>query len=138
MNRTLILPLAITFALSLNACADDESHDAHHMSGDHNTHQEDHGESPGQHMDTGSDAVSADAHIGDPWPLAVDPRTGESLLEADHPVTLVHEGRELRFASEESAEQFAKNSEPVLAKADTLIIEDQKPRLPQELQKFAK
>lgn len=63
------------------------------------------------------------AKVGDPWPLAVCALAGEKL--GDDAVTVVHEGRELRFCCAKCVEKFKADPAAVIAKADKRIIEDQ-------------
>ncbi|MCC6680234.1 MAG: hypothetical protein IT445_04955 [Phycisphaeraceae bacterium] len=72
----------------------------------------------------------APERVGDAYPLNVDPVTGVKLADIDQPVVLLHEGRELRFASEENAEQFKADPDAYLPKVDQLIIEQQTPLYP--------
>jgi hypothetical protein len=49
---------------------------------------------------------------GDPYLLAIDPVTGEKLGDVPRQIVLQHEGREFRFASQETADAFqAKSAE---------------------------
>jgi YHS domain-containing protein len=79
------------------------------------------------HADHGEHASE---RIGDPYPLASDPVTDESLAEVEQPVVHLHEGRELRFADAANVEKFKKNPEKYLAKVDERIIENQMPYYP--------
>lgn len=70
----------------------------------------------------------ADAWSGDPYPLGVDPVSGEAL--GDEPVVIDHDGRELRFTNEANAEKFRAAPDEALAKLDRQIIENQMPYYP--------
>ncbi len=61
--------------------------------------------------------------LADVYPFATDPVTGAALGEK--PVIYTHQGRELRFADEQSLAQFKKDPAPVLAKIDEKIITSQ-------------
>ena len=75
-------------------------------------------------------AQSDDAkRVGDPYPLKVDP-LGDSLMDVDKPIVIVHESRELRFASEENLKKFKANPDKYLAAVDKRIIAQQKPTYP--------
>ena len=67
--------------------------------------------------------------VGDPYPLTVDP-LGDSLVDVDKPIVIVHEGRELRFASEENLKKFKADADKYLAAVDKKIIAQQKPTYP--------
>ena len=67
--------------------------------------------------------------VGDPYPLMVDP-LGDSLIEVDKPIIILHDGRELRFASEENLEKFKKDPAKYLAELDKKIIAQQTPLYP--------
>lgn len=75
-------------------------------------------------------AKSDDAkRVGDPYPLKVDP-LGDSLVDVDKPIVIVHESRELRFASEENLKKFKADPDKYLAELDKKIIAQQKPLYP--------
>lgn len=77
-------------------------------------------------------AQSDDAkRVGDPYPLKVDP-LGDSLVDVDKPIVIVHESRELRFASEENLKKFKADPDKYLAEVDKKIIAQQKPLYPLE------
>lgn len=67
-------------------------------------------------------------YIGDPYPLATDPVTGEQLT--DDAVVHVHEGRQLRFNSEKNVETFMADPAKYLADVDAKLVEMQKPHYP--------
>lgn len=75
-------------------------------------------------------ATAADERVGDPYPLAADPVTGESLVEVAEPVVVIHEGRQIHFADQESASTFTASPAEYLAKVDQQIIAQQKPNYP--------
>lgn len=113
MYRTLTLSLAVLSVLALNTGQALAAEDGH----DHDGHQE-------------AQPQKAEP-TGHPYPLKVDP-LGESLVDVDKPITMVHEGRELRFASEENLKKFKAAADKYLAEVDKRIIAQQKPTYPLE------
>ncbi len=65
----------------------------------------------------------AEGIVGDPYYLATDPVTGAAL--GDQPKVIVHEGREIRFANEQTLETFKKDPASTIAKLDQLLIAEQ-------------
>lgn len=65
-----------------------------------------------------------------PYLLPHDPVTGQRLAEVEHPVVIHHDGRELRFASQASADRFEADPPVYLPAIDAAMIEDQAPRYP--------
>jgi YHS domain-containing protein len=88
------------------------------------------GAAPGQHEHNAAPAAHSAkaANVGDPYLLATDPVSGEKL--GPNAVAAEHEGRQLRFASKQSAERFQADPKAYLAKLDKQIIEQQKPLYP--------
>ena len=84
-------------------------------------HEHMHGNHAGGH---GAMAPSA------PYLLPNDPVTGQSLAEAEHPVVIMHEGRELRFATQANADKFKADPQKYLPAIDAAMIKDQAPRYP--------
>ena len=87
-----------------------------------------HGENEHQ-MDT---STQPEEQVGDPYPLDIDPVTMETLPGLDQQLIIDHEGRELRFGSEDSVEAFGKDPGVYQAVADELIIKQQLPYYPLE------
>lgn len=81
------------------------------------------------HEQEGADSAAA---ASQPYPLGVDPVTGERLGDPDSQIVIVHQGRELRFASSETAGRFREDPGTVLARLDARIIADQLPIYPLE------
>jgi YHS domain-containing protein len=69
---------------------------------------------------------------GDPYSLPTDPVSGEALGAIEKQVVIQHEGRELRFATKESAEKFKADPKKYLAAVDQKLVLDQKPFYPLE------
>lgn len=67
-----------------------------------------------------------------PYLLDTDPVTGEALGAAETQVVLEHGGRQLRFASERSAQAFRESPDRYLASVDKEIVRRQLPRYPLE------
>ncbi len=111
MSRTFTLAVALLTALALHsgqALAAENGH-AGHSEAEHDEPE----------------------RVGDPYPLKVDP-LGDSLVEAEKPIVIVHDGRELRFASEENLKAFKAEPDEHLDRADRMIVEQQKPAYPLE------
>jgi len=116
MYRALTLCVALLSAVTLNlgqAFAGDNGHEQH----DHTNHQ--------QAQDENAE------HVDHPYPLKFDP-LGDSLVNVDKPIVIVHEGRELRFATEENLKKFKNDPDKYLADVDKKIIAQQKPTYPLE------
>ncbi|QNN21790.1 hypothetical protein HED60_05720 [Planctomycetales bacterium ZRK34] len=79
----------------------------------------------GDHADT-HEATAPSA----PYLLPNDPVTDQPLAEAGHPIVIVHEGRELRFANKDNAEKFKADPQAFLPAIDAAMIKDQTPRYP--------
>ncbi len=90
--------------------AADDSHDSHNQ---------------GKHMDM-SHAASPNH---DPYTLSVDP-LGDSLTNVNKPVAVIHDGRQLLFASNENAHTFKQHPDKYLADVDAMIIKQQAPTYP--------
>ena len=76
------------------------------------------------------DRAADAADLGDPYPLNVDPVTGEAL--GAQTVDITHDGRALRFASPENAATFREDPEQYLDEVDGRIIDGQLPFYPLE------
>jgi YHS domain-containing protein len=64
---------------------------------------------------------------GDPYLLDTDPVSGEKLGPVEKQIVIDHEGRELRFASDQNAKSFRADPGKYLAQVDAKLIEQQKP-----------
>lgn len=67
---------------------------------------------------------------GDAYPLEVCPVSGEKLGSMGDPVTLKHEGREVRFCCAGCEPAFRKDPRTYLQKIDEAIVEQQRPFYP--------
>ena len=76
-------------------------------------------------------AMAAGKPAGDPYPLATDPVSGETLGKT--PVIVQHEGRELRFANAANVEKFKAGPEAYIEKLDKQLIEQQSPFYPNKV-----
>lgn len=70
--------------------------------------------------------------MGDPYTLDVDPVTGDKLPDVRQQIVIDHEGRELRFGSTASAEQFKTDPGRYLPSVDERIVAQQLPYYPLE------
>lgn len=77
----------------------------------------------------GQEAPSAE-RAGDIYLLPTDPVSGASLAEVQSPVVIQHEGRELRFADQDSAEKFNADPGKYLPKVDEQMVKQQLPYYP--------
>ena len=80
------------------------------------------------HSDDAMHAHADSAYIGDPYPLATDPVTGEKLT--DDAVSHVHKKRHLRFNSEKNVETFMADPAKYLEDVDAKLVEMQKEHYP--------
>ena len=80
------------------------------------------------HGDDAMHAHADSAYVGDPYPLASDPVTGEKL--SDDAVSHVHEKRHLRFNSEKNVETFKADPAKYLKAVDAKLVEMQKEHYP--------
>lgn len=69
---------------------------------------------------------------GDPYLLDTDPVSGEKLGPIEKQVVIDHEGRELRFASEQNAKTFRAEPTKYLGKVDDALVKQQLPFYPLE------
>lgn len=87
--------------------------------------------SAGQHGDHGNakpQAQTAAAGFkGDPYLLDTDPVSGAKLGPIESQVIVEREGRELRFASQQSADKFKTDPAKYLADVDKKLVAQQKP-----------
>lgn len=98
------LALSAVFATSPSAFAQDHDHD--HSQAEKAAHEE---------------------FSGDPYLLETDPVTGEKLGAGDEQIVIEHEGRELRFNSEESVRAFRSDAANPIAKVDAALVQQQLP-----------
>ena len=70
---------------------------------------------------------------GDPYLLDMDPVSSEKLGPIEKQVVIEHEGRELRFASEQNAKAFRAEPAKYLAKVDEALVRLQLPFYPLEV-----
>lgn len=83
-------------------------------------------------VEPGQPAQSQGVWKGDPYSLPTDPVSGETLGPIEKQVRIEHDGRELRFASQENADKFKADPKKYLAAVDAKIVVDQKPFYPLE------
>lgn len=87
--------------------------------------------SAGQHGDHGNarrePQTGATQFKGDPYLLDTDPVSGAKLGPIESQVIVEHEGRELRFASQQSADKFKTDPAKYLADVDKKLVAQQKP-----------
>ncbi len=69
---------------------------------------------------------------GDPYLLDTDAATGEKLVPLEKQVVIEHDGRELRFNTEESARTFRSDPAKYLAEVDAALVRQQLPFYPLE------
>lgn len=67
---------------------------------------------------------------GDPYLLDLDPVSGKALGPVDKQVISLHEGRELRFSSQENADAFKTDPQKYLSAVDEKLIQQQTPFYP--------
>ncbi|MAX27507.1 MAG: hypothetical protein CMJ19_23675 [Phycisphaeraceae bacterium] len=113
MSRTLTCILAVLSLALLSMSpvrAADDGHDHHEQ---------------GKHMNMSH----AESLNHDPYTLSVDP-LGDSLVNVAQPVAVMHDGRQLLFASEKNANTFKQHPKKYLADVDAMIIKQQAPTYP--------
>ncbi len=84
----------------------------------------------GEHEHPTAATAQPEEHVGDPYPLDIDPVTLEKFPDLDQQIIFDHEGRELRFGSADSVEAFKKDPGGYLATVDERIIKQQLPYYP--------
>lgn len=89
---------------------------------DHGQHGHDH--SAHEHAGHSADEAES-AKLGDPYTLTTDPVTGEALPSVDKQIKVVHDGRELRFASEANHAAFEKTPKKFIEMLDAQVVADQ-------------
>jgi YHS domain-containing protein len=72
----------------------------------------------------------AEQAVGDPYTLSTDPVSGKELGALGSQVILSHEGRELRFAGEETSRAFQKDPAKYLSAVDRQLREQQRDGYP--------
>ncbi len=87
-------------------------------------------DAPQEGKDQKPEMAAADKRIGDPYPLATCPITGEKLGSMGEPVVKLYEGREVRFCCKSCPPKFEKDLAKSLETLDTAIIKDQGPIYP--------
>ncbi|MEX0777271.1 MAG: hypothetical protein WD042_16325 [Phycisphaeraceae bacterium] len=86
-----------------------------------------------QHGGRDADHAQAAAQpVGDPYPLAIDIVTGKPLPPVKEQVITQIDGREVRFASQESLDAFKKEPERYTKALDEAIVKQQLPYYPLE------
>jgi YHS domain-containing protein len=73
---------------------------------------------------------SQQAFSGDPYLLGTDPVTSKKLVPIDKQIVIEHEGRELRFNSDESVRAFRADPAKVLTQVDAALVTQQLPFYP--------
>lgn len=81
-----------------------------------------------EHDDHAKHADKHAEYVGDPYPLATDPVTGEKLT--DDAITHIHEQRQMRFNSEKNLETFKAEPAKYLKAVDAKLVEMQKEHYP--------
>lgn len=81
-----------------------------------------------EHDDPAMHAAEKAEFVGDPYPLATDPVTGEKLT--DEAVAHVHQHRQFRFNSQKNVETFMADPAKYVKQVDAKLIEMQKPYYP--------
>lgn len=74
--------------------------------------------------------VAAAEWAGDPYLLPNDPVTDEPLAEVEKPVVVSHEGREFRFAKQDSADKFLAAPGDYIPTVDKAMVAQQMPYYP--------
>lgn len=83
------------------------------------------------HAKDGSHAETHAKPVGGIYPLTVDP-LGDPLADIEKPIILVHNDRELRFATEANAQAFQDELDKYLSQLDQSLIEQQRPLYPMD------
>ncbi|MBI1291668.1 hypothetical protein GC173_10560 [bacterium] len=111
----------IALTLATRAAFAHEASD--HSSHDHAAHQAE--------AEASQPAEQSEAtRVGDPWPLDTCVVSGEKLGSMGDPIIKLQGGREVRFCCEGCVGMFDNGPEKYLAKADEIIIEQQKAHYP--------
>ncbi|MFO0833749.1 MAG: hypothetical protein U0638_02170 [Phycisphaerales bacterium] len=77
-----------------------------------------------------SKPATKDKRVGDPYPLATCPITGEKLGSMGEPIVRLYDGREVRFCCKSCPPKFEKDMTASFAALDDQIIKDQGPFYP--------
>lgn len=83
---------------------------------------------PGQ--DQKPEKAPADKRLGDPYPLAVCPISGEKLGSMGDPVVKLYDGREVRFCCDSCPPKFERDLAKSFSSLDAAIIKNQGPIYP--------
>lgn len=75
-------------------------------------------------------AEKSPERVGDPYPLATCPVSGEKLGEMGDPVIRIYDGREIRFCCEKCVPKFEADQEGYLKKINKEIVKEQGPFYP--------
>jgi hypothetical protein len=123
-RSTLVLSFALSFGL---ACSSVLAQPADH---DHGQHTPAKADAPQPDKDQKAEKPGADKRIGEPYPLAVCPISGEKLGSMGDPIVKLYEGREVRFCCKSCPPKFEKDLAKSLSSLDAAIIKDQGPIYP--------
>jgi hypothetical protein len=74
--------------------------------------------------------AKAEERTSEPYPLTTCAISGEDLLVTGEPVTVLHEGRELKFCCADCAGQLKTDPEAAIKKIDAAIVKQQMPFYP--------
>ncbi|MDF1800112.1 MAG: hypothetical protein P1V81_13115 [Planctomycetota bacterium] len=94
------------------------------------SYAQDHGAPKRDEAPVAAPVKKAPVFAGEPYLLSLDVVTGEALGPLAEQVVVQHEGRELRFSSDESLKTFQAQPAPFLKRIDALMIADQLPLYP--------
>jgi hypothetical protein len=78
----------------------------------------------------GTKDAAKDKRVGDPYPLATCPISGEKLGSMGDPIVKVYDGREVRFCCKSCPPKFEKDLAASFSKLDEQIIKDRGPIYP--------
>ena len=126
---TFIHSFSVSFALFAGlAAAPAMAQPADHDHGQHAPAKADAPQSPQPDSKPATKDAAKDKRVGDPYPLATCPITGEKLGSMGEPVVKVYEsagGREVRFCCKSCPPKFEKDLAASFAKLDEQIIKGQ-------------
>lgn len=123
-RSTLVLSVALLSGLTCSTALAQPAGDAHGQQNPAKAH------SPQPGQDQKPDKAPTDKRIGDPYPLAVCPISGENLGSMGDPVVKLYDGREVRFCCDSCPPKFEKDLAKSLTSLDAAIIKDQGPIYP--------
>ncbi len=125
---TFIHSFSVSFALFAGlAAAPAMAQPADHDHGQHAPAKADAPQSPQPDSKPATKDAAKDKRVGDPYPLATCPITGEKLGSMGEPVVKVYEsagGREVRFCCKSCPPKFEKDLAASFTKLDEQIIKD--------------